>query len=303
MLLSFFVGQLHGGEKKPEPLQAGFGEADLTPPVGGKHKPVFLAGFGHNRLATGVHDPLLARAVVLAHGGRRIAVVSVDVVGLFHPFVEKVRLALPDYAYVLVTSTHNHEGPDTLGLWGATPFQSGIDADYMKRVEDGIVAAVQAASKTLRPVEVKIGTASDGSLLHDGREPYIKHDELVALEFVEPGTKKTAGLVVQWNCHPETLSSKNTLISADFVGYTVKHLHERYRCPVVYLTGTVGGLMTSLHVEVKDDAGKLLADGTFEKTERYGRKVGELADRALKAAMPVRLTPLEARSRAFFIPL
>src|SRR5262249_46105334 len=169
--------------------------------------------------------------------------------------------------------------------------------------EGGIVAAVQAAGKALRPVEVKIGTASDGSLLHDGREPYIKHDELVALEFVEPGTKKTAGLVVQWNCHPETLSSKNTLISADFVGYTVKHLHERYRCPVVYLTGTVGGLMTSLHVEVKDDKGVSLKDGTFEKTQRYGELVGKLAEKALAGGQATRLTPLEARSRVIFLPM
>ena len=52
-------------------------------------------------------------------------------------------------------------------------------------------------------------------------------------------------------------------------------MREKYGCPVVYLTGTVGGLMTSLHVEIKDAAGKPLADGTFEKTERYGELVGE----------------------------
>ncbi len=81
---------------------------------------------------------------------------------------------------------------------------------------------------------------------------------------------------MQWNCHPETLESKNTEVSADFVGYTVKYLQDRRKCPVVYLTGTVGGLMTSLHVEVKDAKGKDLADGSFEKTERYGQLVGEL---------------------------
>ena len=93
---------------------------------------------------------------------------------------------------------------------------------------------------------------------------------------------KPAGVVVQWNCHPETLDSKNTHISADFVGYTVQELNERYRCPVVYLTGTVGGLMTSLQVAIKDEKGQPLADGTFEKTERYGRLVGRLAASALE---------------------
>ena len=69
---------------------------------------------------------------------------------------------------------------------------------------------------------------------------------------------------------------------------TVAYLQDRYQCPVVYLTGTVGGLMTSLHVEVKDDQGKPLADGTFAKTEKYGRLVGELAERALNKSQPCR---------------
>ncbi len=292
-------------EEKPkkDQLRAGFAERDITPKVGDKKKAVYLAGFGHNRKAAGVHDPLLARALVLQHGGRKVALVSVDLVGLFHAAVEKVRAQLPGFTYVLVSSTHNHEGPDTLGLWGPNPFQSGVDPAYLLRVEEMIVEAVRTAAKAVRPVEVRLGAARDPALLHDGRLPYVLHDELVALQFLEPGTTKSVGLVVQWNCHPETLDSKNTLVSADFVGFTVKHLQTRYQCPVVYLTGTVGGLMTSLHVEVKDDMGVSLKDGTFAKTSRYGALVGKLADKALTAARPARLTPLEVRHRQVFLPM
>src|SRR5262245_59904377 len=95
------------------PLHVGFGSADVAPTLG--KNPVYLAGFGKNRQATRVHDPLLVRAVVLAHDGKTIALVSVDVVGLFHDFVETVRARLADVSYVLVSSTHNHHGPDTLG--------------------------------------------------------------------------------------------------------------------------------------------------------------------------------------------
>ena len=41
---------------------------------------------------------------------------------------------------------------------------------------------------------------------------------------------------------PETLADRNTLVSADYVGYTVDALRRRHGCPVVYVTGTVGGL-------------------------------------------------------------
>jgi hypothetical protein len=283
------------------PLQAGFAEADITPKLG--DKPVYIAGFGHNRKATAVHDPIMARTVVLKHGKEKIALVSIDVVGFFHGSVEKIRDRLPGFTYVLVSSTHNHEGPDTLGLWGSSAFVSGIDPDYLKLVDEKIIDIVKKADQAARPVTAAIGTAKAPELLHDNREPYIKHDELVALQFTDRETKKPVGVVVQWNCHPETLDSKNTQLSADFVGYTVKELQERRKCPVVYLTGTVGGLMTSLQVPVKDENGKELADGTFEKTERYGRLIGKLADDALNQSKSIRLTPLQARSKAVYIPL
>src|SRR5262249_16344903 len=122
-------------------LQAGFAEEDITPKVGGD-KPVYMAGFGQNRKATAVHDPLLARAVVLKHGRAKLALVSIDLVGFFPPNVVRVREQLPGFTYVLVSSTHNHKGPDTLGLWGPNPFTSGIDRDYLKSVEEKVVKAV-----------------------------------------------------------------------------------------------------------------------------------------------------------------
>lgn len=282
-------------------LSVGFADVDVTPEVG--KKPVYLAGFGQNRKATKIHDAIAARAVVLADGETKIALVSVDVVGLFLPTVEKIREKLPGFKYVLVSATHNHEGPDTLGLWGANPFESGVDPEYMKKVENGCIDAVKAADRGRAPATAVIGTASDPSLLRDSRLPIVLHDEIVAIRFEHAATKKAIGVLVQWNCHPESLDSKNTEITADFVHYTVKHLARSQACPVAYFTGTVGGLMTTLRLPVKDEKGNELADGTFEKAERYGTLVGQLADKALKTATAVSLVPFDIRSRAMLVPV
>jgi hypothetical protein len=284
-------------------LKVGFGAADITPKVERKGKPVYLAGFGTNRKATGVNDPLMARAVVLADARKRIAIVSVDLVGLFHANVENVRKALPGFAYVLVSSTHNHEGPDTLGLWGPSRLQSGVDPGYLALVEKRIAEAVRQADRAKKPVKARIGSLLAPELLRDGRLPIVKHDELIVLQFSDAKTDKNSGLVVQWNCHPETLSSKNTLVSADYVGYTVAYLRKKQRCPVVYLTGTVGGLMTSLGVPIKNEKGELLSDGTFEKTKRYGELLGQAAQKALGKSKPLTLTPFTIRSRTLFLPM
>ena len=132
------------------PLLAGFGEADITPKLDGK--PVYLAGLGANRKATGVLDPLVVRAIVLRHDGKTIAIACADVVGLFLPSIESVRKQLSGFDYVLVSSTHDHHGPDTMGLWGPIPSPAAIDPDYLRRVESAIVAAIRDAEKSLRPV-------------------------------------------------------------------------------------------------------------------------------------------------------
>jgi hypothetical protein len=282
-------------------LTVGFGETDVTPELG--KKDIFLAGFGQNRKATKVHDPIMVRAVVLADGDAKIALVSVDVVGLFHPTVERIRERLVGFKYVLVSATHNHEAPDTLGLWGPNPLKSGVDPDYLKKIEAGCIDAVKAADAARKPAVAKIGAASDASLIRDSRQPIVLHDELVALRFEDPKTGKPLGVLVQWNNHPEALDSRNTEITADFPYYVVKHLRESQGCPVAYFTGTVGGLMTTLRLTVKDENGKELADGTFEKADRYGKLVAHLADKALKNAVPLSLTPFDTRTRAILIPV
>ncbi|MCI0685369.1 MAG: neutral/alkaline non-lysosomal ceramidase N-terminal domain-containing protein [Gemmataceae bacterium] len=280
-------------------LRVGFGACDITPAL---DKKVYIAGFGKNRVAKGVHDPLMARVIVLADGQRKIALASVDLVGLFLPVVERIRQRLPGFAYVLVSSTHNHEGPDTLGLWGPNAFVSGVDPAYLKQVEDGVVKAIQQADRQLAPAAARLGRVPVPELLNDSREPYVKHDDLVALQLDDP-KGKTIGLVVQWNCHPEDLGAKNTEISADYVWATVAHLHEQHACPVVYLTGTVGGLMSSLRLELKDGQGNPLKEGTFARTEAYGRLVGKAADKAIAAAKPVTLTPFAVERRDLFLPI
>src|SRR5205085_7185102 len=122
------------------------------------------------------------------------------------------------------------------------------------------------------------------------------------LQFRYPTSDAPLFLRVQWNCHPEVLDGKNTEITADFPYYVVKYLREKHRCPVAYFTGTVGGLMTTLRLPVRDEAGNELKDGTFAKAERYGSLVGQLAEKALAKAVPLSLTPFEVRTRAFLVP-
>lgn len=284
-------------------LEVGFAKADITPKIDGP-TPVFLAGFGKNRKATGVHDPLWARAVVLKDGASKLAFVSVDLVGFMYPNTVNVRTKLGEgYAYVMVSSTHNHEGPDSIGLWGETELKSGVDPSYMSKVEDQVVAAIREAASNVIEVEASYGTAEDETLLSDSRMPKVRDGVLRVLKFVESKTKKPAGILVQWNCHPENLGSRNTLLTADFPYYTIKALEKSQGVPVAYFTGAIGGLMSAPEERFPKAEGGFYRDGDFEFSRVYGEAVATLTETALSQSEPIQLAPFAISAKRVGLPL
>jgi hypothetical protein len=280
-------------------VEVGFGKADITPDLA-RHA-VWIAGYGNNRRATGVHDSLWARAVVLREGASKLALVSVDLVGLQRQDVMQVRDRLPGYVHVLVAGTHNHEGPDVIGLWGPSQRESGVDPAYVELVVERIVEAVQAAESTLTPARAEYGTAEAPELLYDSRLPIVKDPILRTVTFTA-ADGRTLGLVLQFSNHPESLGPENPLVTADFPHYTIKALEARYGAPVAYFTGAVGGLMTH-PAEFAAPDGTVLEAGTFAYAEAYGEAVARAFDKALAAAEPVRLSPLAASAAPVFVPL
>ena len=95
---------------------------------------VWMAGFQNKRAAQGVKDDLMAVAAVIDDGQTRIGIISADTIGLMRKFVLSVREEIPvewGLDYVMVHATHNHEGPDTQGLWGPKFLKSGVDDVYI----------------------------------------------------------------------------------------------------------------------------------------------------------------------------
>lgn len=296
IVVSAFVSAAEGE------LRVGFGESDITPELKAD-KPVWLAGYSAGRRATAVHDPLFVRAAVLDDGQKRVAIASVDLVGLQYETVQRIRARLPKLHYVLVGSTHNHEAPDVIGLWGRTLVHRGVDDAYLTLVIDRTVQAIEQAQDRLAPAQGFYGTADDEKLLGDSRQPVVKDPTLRLLAFRDKSAGKLAGLIVQWNSHPEAMGSQNTEITADFCAATVAKLKATHGCPVVYLSGALGGLMAPPDGCVKDANGNDLKTGDWQFCQNYGAAVADLASKAVAAAEPVQLTPLNAKRVQPLVPV
>lgn len=275
------------------PLLAGAAKVDVTP-----EGSAFLGGFGLLRRSQGVHDPIWARALALRRGPLTAVIVAVDVVGLHHHFAERVRDRLegrvPREA-VLVAATHDHQGPDTMGLWGLPPLVSGVDEDYQERLLSDVVRAAEQALDRLGPARGRWGQAQAPAegVSRNKREPERIDRTVTALALDRPDGAPVATLV-HFACHPEVLGSQNRLLSADFpFGTTAAVESARPGSVTVFLNGALGGMVTGAQ-----------AEHSFAEAERIGREVGRTALLALEAGqdLPAEVELVAAR-RPISVPL
>jgi hypothetical protein len=285
----------------PARLRAGFGRRVINPDMS---KPVWVAGFAHNRAATRIHDDLKAVAAVLDDGEHRIGLVALDAIGFFHDEVLAVRRSLPSSArldYVIVASTHNHSAPDLMGIWGPSDFRSGIDPDYRRAVVAGAAGALLDAVEALTPAtvsNVEVPLAAPG-LVADSRDPQVFDNTMRLMLFTAPDGR-TIGSIVNWANHPETPWADNTELTADFPGYVRDALETGVTVDGrqveaglggihVYVNGAIGGLMTTNPATTVVDpyTEQSFAAPSHDKARAVGRRLAQAALAAVRSGAAV----------------
>lgn len=92
-------------------LRAGIAKIDITP-----EKPVKMAGYGSRTgLSKGVHDPLSARAVAFENNGKRLVLVSTDIIGFYNGTADYLRKIILDEfklkpSELFLSAIHTHSG-------------------------------------------------------------------------------------------------------------------------------------------------------------------------------------------------
>jgi len=265
----------------------------------GKFDPVWIAGFGNRRAANGINDDLWARTMVIDDGQTRLAIVSIDVIGFMNNCVNDVRNIISADAgitYLIISSTHTHEGPDLLGLWGKNPTKTGVDKEYMEYVKVRIAKSVESAAGNLRPAYLSVSEDMTGGipLVRDSRKPEIFDSGLRIIRSVDKQDGKTLGTLISWGDHPETLWSKNLMITSDFPHFVREGVEkgifngDTLVMPgvggvAVYMTGAIGGLMTtSPSLGVKDPfTEEVFNEPTFQKARAQGKQLSLMALNAM----------------------
>jgi hypothetical protein len=292
--------------------QAAFGEAGAV----NHTDPIFVAGFGNDRQATGYNDRLWARGVVLQRKDERVAIVSLDLVGYFKNEIDTIRaLVSPasEVDFVVVSSTHQHEGPDTLGIWGPDQTTTGIDYGYLDFVNAAVAGCIDDAAANLEPGRVYYATGNSAGLslgLDPEDDGFGTADSRVLVgddalapatdgRIIDPNitvmqvTKREGNsfdvlaTIVNFASHPESLGSNNTLITSDFPHYVRERIEAEYGGVAIWLAGDLGVLQGPLRIDVLDPDTSLPAP---RRTYRFAEVHGtQLAERAIETIDAVRL--------------
>ena len=185
-------------------------------------------GYGarHDMLSQGVLDPLMAKAIVIAAGDDKVALVGIDLGrGPTEAMMKVIREEIAEKAgirHVLITGSHTHHGPvieltDEPGL-GKGKFDVAVA--YSKKLPDLLIEAILDADKDLKPA--RVGVATESVPLNRNRqtkrEPKATDPTLAVLRFDDEAGKPIA-ILVNFAAHPVMTDPKELKYSADYPGF------------------------------------------------------------------------------------
>ncbi len=324
LLIATFFGCATQQTTPRTELRGGVAEIDITPPVGYR-----LAGYFEERISTGVHDPLKAKAIVLQHDDQPIAMVFCDLVGVSLNVSTRARAlasrktGIP-ISHILISATHSHSGPlfdDTrqkyfhelaLEKFGK---DSTEQINYPDFLVEQIVKVIVEAHSALAPAQVEAGVGRQENLTFNRRfhmkngkvafnpgqlnpnivRPAGPTDSDVGMLLVRDTKQKLRGGLTVFAMHADTIGG--TQFSADYAFFLQETLREELGEKYIsaFAPGTSGDL-NHINVAVKESV------KGFEVAERIGRTLGRTVLNDLEAAEPIQNPAFAVLSRKIIAP-
>lgn len=211
-------------------LSAGVGISKITPRVGTQ----LVGYFNRPGGAEGVHDDLLARAVVLDNGELTLAICSVELLWLWSSIVAEIRQQVsrrcglaPEHILICCTHTHAGAAPHNPDDW---------DTPLATRIADAIVAAYDTRQSA------RIGFGFGQLFGYNINRRWLNRpaDPSVGVIRIDSSDGKPLAVISNYACHAVVLGYDNYWISGDWPGYSSRLLEAELGCTALYTQGGAG---------------------------------------------------------------
>ena len=246
--------------------------------------------------ATGTHDPLYAKILLLDDGVTRLAWVTLD---LGRPFGSESMNLVRDrvqksasVTHVCFSASHTHSGPSIDEF-----YEDGKRPAWETVALDKIAAAIESAATQLEPalIGTEAGTVfighnrryvqADGKVKmlwrNETKIPTHPLDPRVGVIRIDSLNGKTLAVLINYACHPVVFGPDNLQYSADFPGAAAEVVEGSFGadCVCLYLQGAPGDI-NPYYDKMKLDEG---AETLMRET---GQQLGDEALRVAKTIMP-----------------
>jgi neutral ceramidase len=227
-------------------FRVGAADKDITPPVG---IPMWGYGARHDMLSEGTLDPLMAKAIVIAAGDDKVALVGIDIgrgpTEAMMTIIREEIAAKAGIRHVLITGSHTHHGP-VIELTDEPGFGKGkfdVAVEYTKKLPHLLIDAILEADKGLKPA--KLGVAIESVTLnrnrHTKREPKATDPQLAVIRFDDLSDKPIA-ILVNFAAHPVMTEGKILKYSADYPGFMKNKVEAELATKCVFMQGASGDM-------------------------------------------------------------
>ena len=263
------TGRASGAE-----LKAGVARLDITPPLRMK---ATLGGYGArmNKPATGIHDRVFAKALVLSDGTKRVALVTADMLGFPPTFKRAVLKALGPEDWkaeqVMLLPSHSHTSIEMSAINPKNILKIPQLGLFQKELFDltvsNLAKVIAEAAKRLEPVIVGTGSARLKGWNRNRRKGNAVVDDALTITRLDKTDGTPIAVLVNWTAHPTFMDDVDMMWSGGWPGHMQRTLEALIGAgvTVMYYNGAEGDQSPV----ARPDSGQ----SNWEKAERYGREL------------------------------
>lgn len=299
LLLAWLAGPFAGGAAE---LKSGVARVDLTPPLTMK---AALGGYGErmSRPATGVHDRIWAKALILQDDTQRRVIVTADVLAFPPGLRDAVAQDLAGEGWrtedILLLASHSHTSFDLMALNPKNTFRLAPLGIYHPEARAFLVGklaeVIRAAGRQTQAITVATGVKALPGWNRNRRSGQGVADPDLTLTRVDSAAGQPLAVLVNWTAHPTFLDPRHMDFSGDWPGNLQRTLEALVGrdVTVLYFNGAEGD---------QSPTPRPNGGSAWEQAEVYGR---DLALEAWRVWLDLRPQPNPAlawRSGKFALP-
>ncbi|NOX64202.1 MAG: hypothetical protein GXO85_00040, partial [Chlorobi bacterium] len=190
---------------------------------------------------------LTTRALVLTKGDTKVAIVSVDNLGVPKLIGDRIRTLVPQIKpeNIIIGVTHTHSAPDVYGF-ADEKGNTGTDLKYIDFLVKQTAKAINEAYKNIKPANLKIAVGkAKGKIAYNAYAPKLYDPRCGVMQFISVDDNKVISTLVNYAIHPEVVGNDQGVTTPDLIGPLYSKIESKVGGMAIFMNSAQGGMVTA----------------------------------------------------------